>query len=336
MQKFINLILISFLQLVCLEDSIKPPVNVEISNSAELLHYLESQGDYINSVDMPSIINSTQIFENRNNYLIIDIRTRDEFIFGHIEGAFNVSHDKIIDLLDTTNSAGYQQIVIVSSTGQSAAYYNSFLRLYGFNNSFSLGFGMASWNQDFAEIWSNACRDATFITKDFKTEEYPKNEYSDLPEIDFPDSELSINEKTKKRIYSLMKEPFTGFINVTSFSDGSYIVCFASKNLYFSKIPGIGHPENAVHYRPPPINSDLRSVSNLQTLPNDRPIILYSYSGQLSSYAVAYLRLLGYNAKTLSFGTNGLYYSSMLAIPIFDLFTFTSSKIMNYPYVTGE
>lgn len=339
MKKTINLILISFfllLQLVCLEDSIKPPVNVEISNSNELLNYLESKGDYINSPDMPSIVNAAEIFENRNNYLIIDIRTKDEFVSGHIEGAINISHDKIIDLLDTTIISGYNRIVIVSSTGQSAAYYNSLLRLYGFYNTFSLGFGMASWNQNFADVWINASKDDRLTTNDFTTIEFTKNGYTDLPDIDFPDSHISIDEKTKKRIYSLMKEPFTGFINVTSFSYGSYIVCFASKNLYFSKLPSIGHPQNAVHFMPPPVNPDLRSVSFLQTLPNNRTIILYSYSGHLSSYAVAYLRLLGYDARTLSFGTNDLYYSAMLAIPEFDLYTFTSSKIMNYPYVTGE
>jgi rhodanese-related sulfurtransferase len=330
------LLFFSLLQPACLKDSIETPVTVDISNTESLLTYLESQGDYINSPDMPSIIDASEVFTNINDYLIIDIRTKDEFVGGHIIGAVNISHDKIIDFLDTSNITGYQRIVIVSSTGQSAAFYNSFLRLYGFDNTFSLCFGMASWNQDFADIWNNACFDAPGITSNFTTDENPKNDYSDLPDINFQDSEPSIGNKAKKRIVDLMKYPFKDSVSVTLFSSEYYIVCFASKALYISKSSGIAHPENAVNFIPPPINPDLRSVSNLQTLPNDRTIIFYSYSGQLSSYAAAYLRLLGYNVKTLSFGTHSLYYSTMLSVPDFEPYTFTSAKVMNYPYVTGE
>lgn len=333
-KNIITLLFFSFLQLACLEDSIEPPVTVDISNTAELLIYLESQGDYINSPYMPSIVSAAEVYTNLSSYLIIDIRTKDEFVSGHIDGAVNISHDKIIDFLDTTNTSDYQRILIVSSTGQEAAYYNSFLRLYGFDNCFSLDFGMASWNRDFASIWENASRDDILTTNDFTITEYPKNEYSDLPNINFHDSLSTIEEKTKKRIVDLTREPYN--VNLTNFPFGYYIICFAVKALYWSKTPSIAHPENAVNYIPPPLNSDLRSVSNLQTLPNNRSILLYSYSGQLSSYAVAYLRLLGYDAKTLSFGAHSLYYSAILAIESFEPYTFTSSKIMNYPYATGD
>jgi rhodanese-related sulfurtransferase len=338
------LLLFSLVQLVCLEDSINPPVTVDISNPEDLLIYLESKGDYINSPDMPSIISAEKVYTNRSSYLIIDIRTRDEFVSGHIEGAVNISHEKIIGFLDTTNISDYHRILIVSSTGQEAAYYNSYLRLYGFNNSYSLGFGMASWNQDFASIWGNASIDDSDKIVHFTTLEYPKNRYSDLPNINFRDSLSTIEEKTKKRIVDLMKDPYN--INLTYFPTDYYIICFAAKLLYYSKEPPIAHPENAVsftpppansdYYIPPPVNSDLRSVSNLQTLPNNKPILLYSYSGQLSSYAVAYLRLLGYDAKNLSFGTHSLFYSTMKAIEIFEPYTFTTSKIMNYPYAIGN
>jgi rhodanese-related sulfurtransferase len=337
------LILFSLFQLVCLEDSIKPPVTVDINNPEDLLIYLESQGDYINSPDMPSIISAEEVYANLSSYLIIDIRTIDEFVSGHINGAFNISHDKIIDFLDTTNTSDYKRIIIVSSTGQEAAYYNCYLRLYGFNNSFSLSFGMASWNQDFAAIWENAASDDTDNTPNFTENDYPKNGYSDLPNINLPGSILTIEEKTKKRIADLMREPYN--INLTHFPADYYIVCFATKLLYYTK-DLIAHPENAVsytpppansdYYVPPPANSDLRSVSNLQTLPNNRSILLYSYSGQLSSYAVAYLRLLGYDAKNFLFGTHSLYYNAMQAIRIFEPYTFSESKIMNYPYATGD
>ncbi len=342
-KKIVLLVFFSLLQIVCLDDSIIPPINVEIKNSTELLNYLESEGDYINSPDMPSIISATEVLNNIEDYLIVDIRTGDEFIAGHIEGAVNLSHDKIIDFLDTTNISVNIKIVVVSSTGQSAAYYNSLLRLYGYTNTFSLGFGMASWNQDFADSWNSACKNSPATTNSFTSDEYPKNDYSDLPDIDLPASGTSIGEKTKSRITDLMKEYYFDSLTIDYESPilrgnpaNNYIICFASKGLYNAKLLGINHPQKAVNYIPPPINSDLRSVSNLQTIPADSGIILYSYSGQLSSYATAYLRLLGYKAKTLLFGAHSLYYTSLLSIPSFDSYTFNSTKIMNYPYVTGD
>jgi rhodanese-related sulfurtransferase len=51
----------------------------------------------------------------------------------------------------------------------------------------------------------------------------------------------------------------------------------------------------------------------LFTIPTDREIIIYSYNGQRSAYITAYLNLLGYNARFISFGAHSmlsLYYMS--------------------------
>jgi hypothetical protein len=43
----------------------------------------------------------------------------------------------------------------------------------------------------------------------------------------------------------------------------------------------------------------------LKYLPTDKTIVVYCLSGQTSASVVAYLRVLGYNAQSLSFGSNG-------------------------------
>ena len=37
---------------------------------------------------------------NTDNYIIIDVRTREEFAEGHVENAFNIPYDEINDLID--------------------------------------------------------------------------------------------------------------------------------------------------------------------------------------------------------------------------------------------
>lgn len=41
-----------------------------------------------------------EIMNQSENYLIIDVRTREEYGEGHIEGSFNIPYDEINDLID--------------------------------------------------------------------------------------------------------------------------------------------------------------------------------------------------------------------------------------------
>ena len=347
----IPLIFLSIISLNgCLKDNVLLPFEIEIGSTEELLIYLESRGDYINSPEMPSIVEASEVYSNLDNYLIIDVRSKEDFIAGHIPGAVNLLPGMILTYLTGINISGFPKIVLVSSTGQAAAYYTSLLRLYGINNSYSMNFGMAYWHQDFADIWITASKDDPGITSGFDMFDYPKKDFSELPEVVFNNQGTTIEVKIKSRIQELMNDLFeeSAFTNSlssvsidyyslqTDIGNSTYYVCFGSKSFYVSKASGIGHRPNSVHYQPPPINPDLRSTAYLQTLPRNEPIVLYSHSGQLSAFAVAYLRLLGYNAKNISFGMHNLYYNTLLSVEEFTTYVFTTAKIMNYPYETGE
>ena len=47
---------------------------------------------------------------------------------------------------------------------------------------------------------------------------------------------------------------------------------------------------------------DLFTDAQLASLPTDKPLVLACYVGHTASQAVAYLRLLGYDAKALKYG----------------------------------
>jgi rhodanese-related sulfurtransferase len=73
---------------------------------------------------------------------------------------------------------------------------------------------------------------------------------------------------------------------------------------------GAGHLPGAVQYTP---KSTLALSQELKTLPTDKPVVVYCYTGQTSAFIAAYLQVLGYDAKSLLFGANGMMYDTMVA-----------------------
>ncbi len=330
----------------CLKDKITPPAETQLSDNGKLLLYLEASGDYINSNEMPSLVTVDEVYSNMQNYLLVDIRSSTEFTAGHIDGAINKPHSELVSFLDSINYTNYNKIVIISNNGQSSAFYTCLLRLYGFENVFSMSYGMAYWNINFASEWLAARAQDNNILSTFNMELVPKPEYSPLPDIALEGNSLS--ESVKHRIINLMGLDFednftessgTATIDFSYLADSQnnyFIVCYNSGPLYRNYIQGISHPDGAVLYIPPPPPSDLSSSTYLQTLLSKGKIAFYSTDGQLSAFAAAYLRVLGYDAKSVLFGANNMFYTIMLGVEGLNEEAFTESKIRNYPYVTGD
>jgi len=341
----------------CLEEPEIPSAFFGVNETAELLSFLEKRGDYINSGLAPSLIEAEEAFAHLNEYLVIDVRPPQEFINGHIEGALNIQNNDLLNYFSNNNVNSYQKIVIVSQTGQSAAYYACLLILFGYNNVYSMNFGMASWNTDFASMWLNHSKNF-FRVDSFNNETYTDNDISALPVLSFSASAKTNNERLRERIEILLNEGFKDnpeditesynaslileniFDEETGFNPGIYIVGYGIPDMFFTStilagdpLAGFGHPRGAVIFSP---GIDLGSTRKLQTIPLNKTTAIYSYSGQLSAYAAAYLRLLGYDVKSLLFGANNLIYSRMIWNSSLEKYAFTSSRIMNYPYLIGN
>jgi rhodanese-related sulfurtransferase len=264
--------------------------------------------------------------------LIIDVRTNAEFVNGHIQGAENVSNSELLNFILTGNADSYQKIVLVSADGQSSAYYTCLLRLYGVNNVYSMKFGMAYWNLDFAQVWLQKIKDSPNLDF-YTTENYPKNQFKDLPSV-FDESSGAIQDLAKQRIASFISRGFIDWVDdieETAVGSSVYLVCYGNQLLYEKE----GHPPNTVFYLEA---EHLKSVKDLQTMPPDREILIYDYNGQLSAEVTAYLQVLGYNAKSFLFGANQLIYSSMVYSLNTKLlpYAFLPGAINNFPYVSGE
>jgi rhodanese-related sulfurtransferase len=326
----------------CIEDNIEPPFTGELNTTAELLVYLESQTDFPNNSLAPAIVDAEEVNANLNSYLLVDIRSNDEFIAGHIENSLNVGLDTLYDFIEEKFNDGYLKIILVSKNGQSSAYFTSLLRLAGFNNVYTMSFGLASWNAFFADEWLSMLGNDPEVAF-YTNEDKPKNNFTPLPEIIFENPQASYKERVKSRIKTIISQGFleeVHFRKALTVYPSDYLICYGKSTLlYFARRIGplaeLGHNENAIFYNANPL-FELRSTESLQTLPGNKTIFIYDGTGELSACMAAYLRVLGYDAQTLLFGANQLFYSRMIGDPELMEFVFSSARIKNYPYIIGR
>lgn len=332
----------------CMQDIVEP-VNVKSHSSANLISYFETHGDFINSNKNPSIISVDDAYSNINNFLFVDIRTKGQFQSGHIENARNYAIDELIDSLEFNNIDFDSGLIIVSQTGQKAAYVTTLLRLYGYSNVHSLNFGMAQWNEKFSDVWVDARGDSEWWFV-YEQEYYPKpKKENKVPEIFDDFASESVEDYAKKRIKKFLsnqeyentiasiEEVDSKYSLRYSLFKDSFIICYDDIRLYeliryFKDVaPPVtwgGHPRSSVLYD---ANIDFKASTNLLTLPVDKTIYSYSLNGQKSLYITAYLRLLGYNAKSIKFGAVSMIYNKLLLNQFIE--SFRESEIRNYPIV---
>lgn len=92
-----------------------------------------------------------------------------------------------------------------------------------------------------------------------------------------------------------------------------------------------GHLPGAIQYTP---KESMKLAACLKTLPTNKTIVVYCYSGQTSAALTAYLRLLGYDAKSLVYGTNSMIYNTMVSDGLPGTFK-PATEIIGKPYIIG-
>jgi rhodanese-related sulfurtransferase len=322
----------------CMENTVNTGAAVDLENSALMLKYIESTGDFINSDAAPGLISATELFTDRARYVIIDIRPAQDFDKGYIAGAVNLSIGKLYSFTDSLFAARDTiKAILVCEDGQASAYFTCLLRVAGLKSVYCLKYGMASWNGFFAGIWLEAVNVNSDIVNSFVNDGYDKKEYTPLPSIHFTAASGSLEEKCKGRIQEIIAQGFEANVQHImdmphQIEDSNYIICYGRKSLYFGENNSFGHMPYTRLYRNFPFY-EFRSVNYLQTLPLDKPIVVYSANGLLGASLTAYLRLLGYDARNLSFGANQMFHWRLLNRPDLIGDAFTMQDVMNYPYV---
>ncbi len=238
-----------------------------------------------------------------DTYYIIDIRNKDAYDLGHIEGAKNVL---FANILTEASNAGGKPILVVCYSGQTACYATSLLRMYDseYRNTRALKWGMSGWNATTAGSWNNNIGNDAKDHANWSFSAATANSSFDAPTL----TSFSVDggEILKERVEQVVAD---GFKTVSGgdvlAAPGNYFV-----NNYFSETDysGFGHIKDA--YR---IKEDLLLSTNgylaLNSASNAN-IVSYCYTGQTSAVLTAWLRVLGYDAYSMLFGMNGVYNSN--------------------------
>lgn len=301
---------------------------VEINEEAKLLlDYLVESGDYVNSRDFPSLISAEAANKALSEKtLVIDTRKPEVFAKGHIKGSVNVEISGLTEYFaNKIKPFEYDKIILACCSGQSSSFSTGLLRLMGYGNVYSLRWGMNGWSPKMENKWLDN------ISSDYESQLDTVGHQKATP-ADFP--VLNTGKSTgaeifDERIASLFTEYPDATISadsVFSHPEKYYIINYERKDKYEA-----GHVPGSVRYKP---NGMLGIISEMQTIPTNKEIVVYCGTGHNSAFVTAYLRLFGYNAKTLRFGNNAFMYNKMVAEKEkLSWLPFTQADVMDYEVV---
>ncbi len=291
-----------------------------------LVEYLEANGNFINSDAAPSIVQAEEIKKNLKNpkYHIIDIRSDSWFEYGHIKDAANVKASELLTYFENTiKPEDFDKITLVCYSGQSAAYFAGLLRLAGYDNVYSMKWGMSSWRLDFAEnSWLKNIKND--FADNLETTENNKAEKGNYPTINTgkTDAKEILKTQLEKAFATPYKESIVKSADVFENPSNYYIVNYWGQDKYtFGHIPG------AIQYEP---NGSLAMNADLATLPIDKKVTLYGPTGQETAYVVAYLNILGYDTGNIAYGANS-FINKKLKENKWD--AFTKKEVNTYPVI---
>lgn len=286
------------------DNTTEPPVTV--NQTEVLVKYLEANGNPMNT--FPVMIKSSDVQANilaGADQYIIDIRDATTFAAGHIEGAVNVAAGEVLNHYEANGLATKEVVVIVCFSGQTAGWVSGLMNTLGYTNVKDMKWGMSSWNDATAGSWKN--NTSNEYSTELVTTATAKPAAGDLPTLSTGQTDGALI--LRARVEAIFAEGFGAAkiakADVMSNTGGYFMANYWSADHY-----NWNHISGAMQYTP---KADLAFDTYIKTLTTDtnKPVVIYCYTGQTSAHVTAYLRVLGYNAKSLLFGVNGLSYDEM-------------------------
>ena len=290
-------ILPAFIITGCKDDPAPAP---EKGDFNDLKTYIVSQG-----LDLPAILTdwittATAVHgKSIADYFIIDLRDAEDYNAGHIDGAVNSTLGNILE----TASNATKPILVVCYTGQSAGHGVVALRMSGYSDAKVLKWGMSSWNEATAGSWTNNTGNTGIDNPNW----LDGDQTSTPTTYGYPTWETTATagaDILAERVSTFLSGGFQGIPNSDVLADpaGYYINNFWDQ----TDVAHYGHIKGA--YRIKPLSF---ADGNISSLDPEATIVTYCWTGQTSSMVTAYLQILGYNAKSLKFGTNSMIYDNL-------------------------
>lgn len=244
-----------------------------------------------------------------DHYYVVDMRSADDFAWCHIQGAVNLSMGGLVAAIETMPT---DKIILVTCySGQTASYATSIINLLGTETGHraqNLKFG-ASGILEPALIkdggWTYGTDNAQAALM-VQTPSPAKNPAGPYPTLD-DDVDNAVAALTARAAVAA-----DAWVNGTCrASNGDveapaadlYLINFFSEAAYAD-----GHLGHAIQYSTP---DAFTTGQFLNTLPLDKQVAVYCYTGQTSAQVAAFLQMMGYTqGKTVTYGVQKMCYDN--------------------------
>ena len=218
--------------------------------------------------------------ENPDAIFWVDLRSPEDYATGHIVGAVNIPYAKVGENLDVLPMN--KQIIFQCYSGQTSAQVTSLATM--------LGFKAVSFRGGMEFGWAPLELGEDTLEK----------EANELPAAKAPE----LDEKGQI-LWDAAKAYFKEGEN--------YIISPEDLNAIVEENPDAvtvlsirGAEDYAKGHVPTAINIPFKEVgANIDQIPMNRPVYVYCYTGQTAGITIAPMRMMGYNAISMSRGTAG-------------------------------
>lgn len=103
---------------------------------------------WVYATDFPEVTAEQLIAHTDSHYLILDVRSEEEFAEGHIANAINIPHDAILDRLVALEGHKDKPILLYCRSGYRAGKAADVLKEQGFSQLFLLEGHMLAWRDN--------------------------------------------------------------------------------------------------------------------------------------------------------------------------------------------
>lgn len=241
---------------------------------------VKNMPDHIYKIDQKEFIAKVQ---NGDDMVIIDIRSQADYEAGHVKGAINVPWGPAI-AQSLTQVPKDKEVMVYCYTGQTAgqaviAYNAAGIPARSVNLGFKLGISKVEGYDSVNETAVNAFGDDTYPVEPVVQEAVTA--YFDG---------LAALKDTTYASYKISEDDLNTMIQA---NDSSIYILSVRKAEDFAK----AHIQGANN-----IPFGKAMLDDLSSLPMDKKIVVYCYTGQTAGQATAALRYLGYDAVSLNGG----------------------------------
>ncbi|MCF7824576.1 MAG: rhodanese-like domain-containing protein [Candidatus Marinimicrobia bacterium] len=249
-------------------------------------------------------IGASTLSGNEANYFVVDIRSADVYATGHIPGAVNCARTDILTTVEDGNTNNLP-VVVTCYSGQSATLAVVALRLSGYTDAKSLLWGMSGWATQF-DSWSSKVDSVAKGNTNWVTTAAPTHLSGNAePEIvtEYTDGSAILAERVELMLASTKS---VAGADVLAAPENYEIINFWGATDY----DHYGHIAGAYQVTPDP-NELTIANDGLDILDPAQTIVTYCWTGQTSGMVTSWLRVLGYDATSLSNGANSMIYHKL-------------------------